>query len=361
MKKLLFFISVLQLFACAKEVKPQYELFVGTYTRKEGHVDGKGEGVYRLFLDSNFNEIKTRQIIGGVINPSWIALENDLLFCAEETTPDGKITSFKLEGDKANLVNSVSSKGGAPCHLACQEGKLIVANYVGSNAVSFTYDKNGKLSEALSDIHFLGKGVTSRQEASHPHQIVMNYKVPEVYVTDLGTDTIFTLTYDKNGILKRVKEQDRNVDAGDGPRHWVGGYTWYVLNELSSSISVLTNFGQEKLQKISTLPADFQGKNTTAEIVMNGNFIYATNRGHNSIAIFKIKDESGQLELVGFEPTRGDCPRNMTISPDNKFLFCANQNSDNVLIFKFLESGKLEFEKELNVKTPVCLTFRNVR
>lgn len=359
MKYLLLTLTFFQLFACVKEQKPKYELFVGTYTRKEGHVNGKGEGVYRLFLDSNFNETKTRQIIGGVINPSWVKLEKDLLFCAEETTPDGKITSFKIDGDKVNLGNSVSSKGGAPCHLDCSEGKLFVSNYVGNNAVSFNYDKNGQLSEAVSDIRFLGKGtVLSRQEASHPHQIVLNNKVPEVYVTDLGTDTIYTLEYDGNGILKRLKNQDKVVDAGDGPRHWVGGYNWYVLNELSSTISVLTKFGQQKIQKISTLPSDYQGKNSTAEILLNGNFVYATNRGHNSIVIFKIKDD-GQLEQIGFESTRGDCPRNMAFSPDFKYLFCANQNSDNILIFKILEDGKLAFKKELSVKTPVCLAFKN--
>jgi 6-phosphogluconolactonase len=344
--------------ACSRKMQPHYELFIGTYTQKEGHVDGKAEGIYRLFLDAKFKEIAPRQIIGGVTNPSWIKLSGNLLFSAEETTPDGKITSFKIEADKVKKINSVSSKGGAPCHLDCYEGILIAANYVGNNTVSYTYDKDGKLSEAISNIRFEGKGLTARQEASHPHQVVMNEKTAEVHITDLGTDSIYTLTYTQKGELKRSTIKDRWVDAGDGPRHWVGTTNWFVLNELSSTITVFNSSGSDKIQKISTLPAEYRGHNTSAEIVTNGDFIYATNRGHNSIAIFKIAQESGRLSLVGFESTKGDCPRNIALSPDKKYLFCANQNSDNILIFNILENGQLILKKTLDVKTPVCMAFR---
>lgn len=362
-KSTLFFLALLVVItSCKKETKTKayYDLFVGTYTQKESHVDGKGEGIYRIQLDANLNEI-SRSVIKGITNPTWLVVSEKGLLCAEETTPDGKITSFAIDGEKITPINSVSSRGGSPCHLAVNnyDGLIACANYVGGNVSLYQTDKNGRLSEALSVYNFKGKGKTTRQEAPHAHQVLFPVadKAPELWVVDLGTDTIHQLEYQKDFQLTRHSNQTMGLSPGDGPRHMSFGYVCYVLNELSSTISVMTAFGQTLHQKISTLPPDFKGVNTTAELAFHGDYVYATNRGHNSIAIFKIIEDQ-KLELVGFEPTRGDCPRHMNTSPDGKYLFCGNQNTDNISIFKFKDDGKLEFVKEIQVNTPVCMMFR---
>jgi 6-phosphogluconolactonase len=370
MNKFYIFLLIATFFSCKTDKKTTpsvmaYDLFVGTYTQKEGHVDGKGEGVYRIKLDENLNEI-SRQTIGGVTNPSWIELVGNHLFCAEEMMPEGKISSFLIKNDSVTKVNSVSSKGGAPCHLAAlnmakNENMLLAANYMGSNVVSFSYDQKGKLSEAISEVKFYGKGKTERQTASHPHHVLIPLpeQAPAVWVTDLGTDTIYSLSFDEYFKLKRNKNIVNSFEPGSGPRHLSFDKNTYVLNELNSTISVLGNYGTKNIQNISTLPADFKGQNLTAEII-GQNPVYVSNRGHNSIAMFK-QAADGKLENIGFVPTRGDCPRNMNFSPDGKYVFCANQNSDNIVIFKVEDDKKLSFVKELKVKTPVCLQFLKVK
>lgn len=358
MKNLFWLAAIFTFFSCVnREITSsqllsncRYDLFVGTYTQKEGHVDGKGEGIYRIQLDSKLNEID-RTVIKGVTNPSFLILgKNDfgdqMLYCVEETMPDGKVSAFSINKEGIEKVSSLSTNGGAPCHLALKYvdkigGYLAIANYMGSNVVLYRFNTTGTIQDKVSSMKFYGKSKTPRQEASHPHYVEFSNpkKTNALFVSDLGTDTIYRLPFDEKMQLSRSKPFDIAVEKGAGPRHLLSGYSIISLNELNSTITAYTGYDHKLLQTISTLPDDYKGENLTAEIVAAGDFIYASNRGHNSVAIFRMIGKTG-IERIGIEPSRGEVPRNIAISPDQNFLFVANQNSDNIVIFS-IKSNEL--------------------
>ena len=369
MKKTLFvFVAAMSFFACQNKMKPTmpkkaaYDMYIGTYTHKESFVSGKGEGIYHIQLDSSLNEIN-RSVITGVENPSFVILSPDrkYLFCVEELNPNGFISSYNIENQEVKRLSRVSSHGGSPCHISLNSlvevdnnGYLMSANYMGGNIALFQV-KNGVLSEATDSLKFEGKGKTARQEASHPHQ-AGHYDREDWLVTDLGLDKVYHIQLGaKDKKLKNLGSK-YEIGQGAGPRHV---FQNYLLNELNSTINVYVNYAHlmpTKLQTISTLPSDYKGKNFTAEIRATDKFVYASNRGHNSIAMYKILADK-TLESIGFEPTRGDFPRNFNITPDGKYLFCANQNSDNIVFFEVQNDGQLKFLKEIKVNTPVCIAF----
>ena len=354
-------------FACQNKIKPvlpkkaAYDMYIGTYTHKESFVNGKGEGIYHIQLDSSLNEIN-RSVITGVENPSYVILSSDkkYLFCTEELNPNGFISSYNIENQEVKRLSRVSSHGGSPCHIGLNYGGdgqgnlLMSANYMGGNVALFEV-KNGVLSEAIAGFKFIGmEGKTDIREASHPHQAVYFGK-ETWYVPDLGLDKIHEVQFDGKR-LQKFEEDRYEIAWGSGPRHFEASR--YLLNELNSTINVYYDFmTPKKLQTISTLPSDYKGKNSTAEIHSTGEFVYASNRGHNSIAMYKILADN-TLENIGFEPTKGDFPRNFNITPDGKYLFCANQNSDNIVFFEIQNDGKLKFLKEIKVNTPVCIAFK---
>jgi 6-phosphogluconolactonase len=363
MKKILFLFASLVVFACQSPKttvkKAIYDMYIGTYTHKESFVDGKAQGIYHIQLDSSLSEI-SRSVIEGVENPSFVILSEDkkYLFCTEELNPNGFISSYNIENQEVKRLGRVSSHGGSPCHLGLNNNGisggnyLMSANYMGGNVALFEV-KNGVLSEAIDSLKFKGKGKTARQEASHPHEAV--YFDKETWsIPDLGLDKIHQVEFDGKKLKKWNDKYE--IEAGAGPRHFAGSR--YLLNELNSTINVYYDFmTPKKLQTISTLPSDFKERNFTAEIHATERFVYASNRGHNSIAMYK-KLPDNTLESLGFEPTRGDFPRNFNITPDGKYLFCANQNSDNIVFFEIQNDGKLKYLKEIKVNTPVCIAFK---
>jgi 6-phosphogluconolactonase len=363
MKKILFLFASLVVFACQNpkttEKKAAYDMYIGTYTHKENFVNGKGEGIYHIQLDSSLNEIG-RSIIKGIENPSFVILSQDkkYLFCTEELNPYGFISSYNIENQEVKQLSRVSSHGGSPCHISLNDNGisggdyLMSANYMGGNVALFKVNK-GVLSEAVDSLKFEGKGKTARQEASHPHEAV--YFDKETWsIPDLGLDKIHEVVATDNKLKSWSGRYE--IAAGSGPRHFAGSR--YLLNELNSTINVYYDYmTPKKLQTISTLPSDFKEKNWTAEIHATEKFVYASNRGHNSIAMYK-KLPDNTLESIGFEPTKGNFPRNFNVTPDGKYLFCANQNSDNIVFFEIQNDGKLKFLKEIKVNTPVCIAFR---
>lgn len=370
MKKILFIGLSIFAFACQnkkestqKEAikKIAYDMYIGTYTHKESFVNGRGEGIYHIQLDSSLTEL-SRSVIKDVENPSFVILSADkkYLFSTEELNPNGFISSYSIENQEVKRLSRVSSHGGSPCHISLNlngvsGGDLLMsANYMGANVALFKV-KDGVLSEAIDSLKFEGKGkITARQEASHPHQAV--YVDKETWsIPDLGLDKIHEVSIGSNMKLKNWGNR-HEIEAGAGARHFAGNR--FLLNELNSTINVYYDYmTPKKLQTISTLPADFKGKNWTAEIHSTEKFVYASNRGHNSIAMYK-KLANGTLESIGFEPTRGEFPRNFNITPDGKYLFCANQNTDTIVFFEIQNDGKLKFLKEIKVNTPVCIAFK---
>ena len=216
-------------------------------------------------------------------------------------------------------------------------------------------------------IRLTGHGpVSERQESSHPHSVNISPENTFAYVADLGTDRImiYRIDYKNNRLIPAVTPYFE-MEPGAGPRHMafhpLGKYV-YVINELNNTIVALRyddKTGQlEALHSVTTLPNHYVGDSYTADIHItdDGRFLYSSNRGHNSIAAFQIDYESGHLTALGHESTRGEFPRNFLI--DGKNMYVANQNSDNVVMFRIHASGKLEYVMEFETKTPVCLKIR---
>jgi 6-phosphogluconolactonase len=204
-------------------------------------------------------------------------------------------------------------------------------------------------------------------EESHAHSVTVSADNKNAYVADLGNNKIWIYDFDENeGKLVPGEQAFVALDEGAGPRHFTlskNGSFAYSINELNSSVSafkVLENGGLELIQNISSLPEDFSENNSGADIHLHpsGKFLYASNRGHNSIVSYEVDAASGELSNPNFTSTLGKTPRNFTISPDGAFLYAANQDSGNISVFKIDEDGSLEQKGEpVASKTPVSLEF----
>jgi 6-phosphogluconolactonase len=381
------FLALIFLSACAnieKSNKAQNDtsiqpnenfLFIGTYTKKEGHVDGKATGIYLYSLNSETGGITYRSVAKEVINPSFLTLSADgkFLYAVNETGPDldstGFISAFAIDAasKELRLLNKQSSHSFAPCYISVDKKNrfAFVTNYVGGKVAVLPIKKDGSLAAASEVLQLQGKSTHPRQESSHPHSIVLSPDERFAYVSDLGTDKIMIYNIDfKNGKLLPNEMPFVSVEEGSGPRHFTfhpSGKFAYVINELSNTITSF-EFDSEngKLKTIEntlTLPPNFEGSSFTADIHItpDGQFLYGSNRGHDSIVAFKIDTNSGKLALIEHEPTQGAFPRNFMISDDGKFLFVANQNSDNIVIFKIETDGGLTAVDQIDILTPVCL------
>lgn len=349
--------------------------FVGTYTRKEGHVDGKGAGIYVFTQDSVSGNLDPLLVEEGIVNPSFLVPSKNgkFLYAVEEIGPNvdlvGHVVAYAWDGKKLQKINSQSSHAFAPCHLSTDSrGRYVfVANYVGGTIAMLPIDEHGGLKPAGEVISYTGNGPHPRQDASHPHSMNLSPDERYLYVPDLGTDriNIYQIDYE-NGKLIPANPAFVGMQSGAGPRHFTFHPTSpfaYVINELNNTVTAM-RWEKETgvldiFQTVPTLPADFKEENTTSDIHItpDGQFLYGANRGHNSLVGYKIDAFTGQLTLIGHISTQGEVPRNFAISPDGRFLYAANQNTDNVLIFSIEADGKLQYRNELKTPTPVCIEF----
>lgn len=295
-----------------------------------GYTNDKGRGVYQY-------EFNDGQLFGGKLvlecdSPSWLAVANSHFMYALNELQEGAVTAIKIHEDSTlSVVNQCSSGGADPCHAHVDQEKsrLLVANYSSGTVAALNIDpETGAVSEGrvFSNSSPATLGVPHRQEKPHAHSIVrIGYWA---YSMDLGTDEarVFDL---------RTPDQPSKVafkfPVGTGPRHMTSSQDKvYVLGELSNAIHVLSMNKETgelaEIQHIRALPDDFTGDNLGAEIALSldGKFLYASMRGHNSIAIFRIVD-SGKLELIGHESTQGDHPRHFTFDPSGHYLLVGNQ------------------------------------
>lgn len=376
MKNLLYLLPFLML-ACQPSPSRQTQetindnaisgLLVGTYTKKEGHVDGKATGIY--WLTRKGGNWQTQNAAENIINPSFIALSpsRQFLYAVSETGPDvdttGYIYAYAVKEGQLQFLNRMPSFAFAPCFISVHpSGKFVfVANYVGGVVLSYPVSDNGALLDTPQLIRLEGNGPHPRQEASHPHAAFVSPDGRYLLVPDLGTDKVMVYAIDiSSGHLE--EKGYAQVAPGAGPRHLAfseNGQKVYVLNELNSSISVF-RFDTEKgtldsVASYSTLPSDFQGANTCGHIEPspNGQFLYASNRGHNSIAVFKIEGDA--LQALAHTPTQGRTPRHFTLTPDGQQLLAANQDTDNIAVFDIGADGLLALSEQVKIPTPVCL------
>ncbi|MDX1752676.1 MAG: lactonase family protein [Salinimicrobium sediminis] len=353
----------------ASENKDMNTMFVGTYTKKEGHVDGQADGIIAIQLDPESGEIMSQSTVAEVVNPSFVKVsQNDkFLFAVSELgssdASSGYFYSYKiLENDSLREISKLSTEGFAPAHIALdQTGNFaFVSNYMGGVVMVYGINEDGSLKKQQ-------RVDLENPEKSHAHSVTISADNSSAYIADLGNDKIWIYNFNsEKGILTPNEQAFVSLEKGSGPRHFTiseEGKTAYSVNELNSTVTafeVLKNGGLKILQNISTLPENYSGKNSTADIHLHpsGKYLYVSNRGHHSIAGFKVEND-GRLSASGHFSTQGDSPRNFALSPSGDHLYVANQDSNSVVLFEIDEStGNLRQKADpYEVKTPVCLEF----
>lgn len=358
----------------------KYLFYVGTYTE-----DGsKSKGIYAYRYDGATGEITALGLAAETTNPSFVAMSPNgkFLYAVNEIgnykgPNNGGVSAFSIDHatGKLTFLNEVASRGADPCYITVDRtGKFVlVANYTGGSVAVFPVLADGKLGEASGFVQHSGHGPNAeRQEGPHAHSIDLSPDNRFAMVDDLGLDEVLVYKFDSaKGTLTPNDPPFTRVNAGAGPRHFVmhpTGKFAYVVAEMGHTVTVFSNDAAggrlQVLQTISTLPADFKGRNDDAEIAVHpsGKFLYASNRGEDSIVIYAIDGSKGTLTQVGSVPTGGKEPRSFEIDPTGKFLFAENQKSDNVVVFRIdLKTGGLvSTGTVLDVGSPVCLKFVGV-
>lgn len=351
-------------------------VYIGTYTSGKS----KSEGIYIYKLNLASGALKPYKTVKNVVEPSFLAIDKDkkYLYAVNETVEyagkkSGAVSAFAINQKTGDLtfLNKQPSLGGAPCHVSISDnGKFVlVANYVGGNVAVMPIQKDGKLGASIDSEQHFGSGANKeRQEAAHAHSIMLDENNRFAFANDLGIDKVMIYQLDKRtGKLQPNSTQPfYQTKAGAGPRHFKfhpNGKFAFVINELDTTITSLAYNAKQgtlkEIQIVPTLPADFSGANSCADIHVspNGKFLYGSNRGHDSIVSYRIDEKTGKLEYVEHVLTGGKTPRNFAIDPSGKFLLAANQNSDSIVVFRIDEqSGKLELTgNTAPVPTPVCV------
>lgn len=354
-------------------------LYVGTYTDPISHVpQSKGEGIHQFQLNQTSGELTELGVMRGIDNPSFIAIDHQqkYLYAGTELAPPqlGTVTAFAIDSTTGALqsLNEESAMGSATAYLAVDYDNryVFVANYAGHQSIAMLpIEADGKLAPA-SDTHQHtqeAKGtVPSRQDTSHAHCIVPSPDNRFVLVCDLGLDKVMLYQLDhENQELVPHEPYDFDAQAGSGPRHLVfhpSQNIVYIAQELNSTVAVLAfdpiSGLLEHMQTVPTLPSSYAGSNSTSDIHVSadGRFVYTANRGHDSIAIYEVNQQSGQLTPIGHQQTYGKTPRGFVIDPSGQFLLVGNQDSHEIVSFQINQtSGLLKRVATTACPTPVCL------
>jgi 6-phosphogluconolactonase len=354
-------------------------VYVGTYTfpgtAPGGTHQSQAKGIYVFRMNPNDGGLTLLQIVDAP-NPSYLALDPGLrhLYSVNEMTA-GAVSAFAINQTNGMLssLNMQATNSQDTTHLSVQPSGqyLFAASYTSGNFQVFPINVDGSIGGMTDNFQSVGNGTgpnPSRQEGPHAHQILTDLDGNHVFGVDLGADKVNLWNLDPAaGTLNPNTVPFAGIASGSGPRHMAfhpDRQHAYVLSELASSVTVFDYDPARAAfvwqQTISTLPPDFNGTNTTAEIRIHpsGRFLYNTNRGHNSVTMFEIEPDTGELEVIGWESTRGEWPRGMNIDPSGTFLYAANQNTDNIAVFRIrLASGKLKFTTLVNTPTPVDVEF----
>ena len=355
-----------------------YLLYVGTRTT------GDSKGIYLCSYDAKSGELKSLGLAAETPNPTFLAVDQSerILYSVNEVSEykggaTGAITAFAINRATGRLseINQIASRGADPCYLSLDKtGKYaLVANYTGGSVAAFPVRSDGGLADATAFIQHSGVGKNlERQEGPHPHWIETTPDNSFALIADLGLDKIFVYHFDPSrGSLAPNKPPLVELEAGAGPRHVAfhpNKKLLYVLNELASTVTVISFDSSSgsllTLQTISSLPTGFSGTNDAAEIHIhpNGNVLFASNRGYNSIAVFSVVP-TGNLTLIDHVPTQGRTPRNFELDPTGSRLLVANQDSNNIVVLEIdVETGGLTATgQQLSFPCPVSLRFVAIR
>lgn len=357
------------------QTRDEFLLYVGTYT-----TDTRSKGIYIYRFSTKDGSLRLHKTVGNVVDPSFLAIDdrNRYLYAVNETLEyegkkSGAVSSFAIDQKTGGLtfLNKQPSMGGAPCHISITKDRrfALVANYVGGNLSVFPIEPSGKLKPASDLEQHTGTGPNKeRQESAHAHSINLDRNNRFAAACDLGTDKVFIYKFDeqKGKLTANPSQPFFQTKPGAGPRHLAfhpNGNLAFVINELDSTVTSLAydpaRGTLKDVQTLSTLPPDWSGENSCAEIVVSpdGNFLYGSNRGYDTIVCYRIDQRSGKLNVIEQTSTGGKVPRNFTIDPTGRYLLAANQKSDNIVTFAIdRSSGKLRATgNNADVPAPVCL------
>ena len=357
----------------------RYRIYVGTYT-EEIHfasgkvVKGRGEGIYQLLLDQERERLLLTGEICCCVNPSYLSLDSDgsHMYVANERKESdgiagGTVSAYKVNRDTGalTLLNRRYTKGTDPCYVTVHPACVYVCNYGSGSIAAYPVARDGSLDEMAQFIQYEGSSVhESRQTGPQAHSMTLYGNENYGLVCNLGTDRIEAYRIDKSGRMILMPESSIASRPGAGPRHQefsADGRYLYTVTELDSTVSVY-RYDQQKqrffeIQIIATLAADFKGENTCADIHIapDGSFLYVSNRGNSTIAIYHVDKANGCLALSGHMGSGGEVPRSFAITPDGRHMIAANQNSDNIVLFRVREDGMLEQTDEISIFNPVCV------
>lgn len=346
-------------------------VYVGTYTYRGS------KGIYAFELDLTTGTPTEPVLVAEATNPSFLAIHpsHRFLYAVNEVGEfngerTGTVSAFVVDPPtgKLTLLNRQPSKGTAPCHLTVdKQGRFVlVANYGTGSVAVLPVEPDGRLGAPTTVVQHEGKGVNpKRQEGPHAHSVNLDAANRFVFVADLGLDKVLIYRFDvAKGALTPNEPPFAAVAPGAGPRHFAfhpNRRFAFVINELNSTVTAFrydaSRGALTEIQTVSTLPEGFSGDNWTAEVQVHpsGKFLYGSNRGHNSIAVFAIEAD-GRLRPLGQVPTQGKTPRHFAVDPTGTYLLVANQDTDNLVIFRIDQTGNLRpTGQQLAIPTPVCV------
>jgi 6-phosphogluconolactonase len=350
-------------------------VYIGTYT------NAKSKGIYLFQLDLVTGKLTPEGLVAESKSPSFLAIHPNhrFLYAVNEVdnfggANSGAVSAFTIDPKNGHLtlLNQQSSRGAGPCHLSVDhQGKdVLVANYGSGSVAVLPIQLDGRLAPATAFDQHEGKGTNpQRQEGPHAHSFNVDAANRFAFAADLGLDKILIYRFDAaRGTLTPNDPPAAAVDPGSGPRHFAfhpNGRYAYIINEMASTVTALAYDAQKgtltPLQTLSTLPGGFKGNSSTAEVQVHpsGKFLYGSNRGHDSIAIFKIDPDTGRLTAAGHQSTQGKTPRNFGIDPTGQYLLAANQDSDSIVVFRIdPATGALTPTGQVvEAPTPVCVKF----
>jgi 6-phosphogluconolactonase len=349
---------------------------LGSYTEPilfgTGEVfNGKGKGLSICSLENGEIEIISEISIR---NPSFLCIDEikQKIYTVNEMKEylgleGGGLTQLSYTDEFSMILEGTWNVGGKdPCHIALSPEKkiLAIANFASGSVTSFPVDDLGNvLGEKMKLFQHTGSSSHPvRQKGPHAHSCIFNKNSSLLFVPDLGLDKVVTYEYD-SGNLKENKSLEVSVPSGSGPRYGefsIDGKNFYLINEISSQVMFLS-YEEGRFytrQTVNTLPDNFDGDNICSDLHLTpkGDYLYASNRGHDSIACYKVYDD-GSLDFIERQSCGGRTPRNFAIAPDGKYLIVGNQDSDNICVFEIEENGHLTIKSQINTGSPVCIRF----
>jgi len=342
--------------------------YIGTYTGGDG-----SKGIYRIRVDREKGIVSKPELVAEMANPSFIEVHasGDSLYAVSESSK--KVVAYAL-GDGQGMLTLLNEAetGAGPCHVASLGSVLTVADYMGGSMAAWQLEKDGRIGKqvaAFQNTH--ASKATNRQQQPHAHGVTFSPDGRWLLMPDLGADRVYVYAHAKpSGLTPHTTAPWIQLPPGRGPRHVAFSgrgnslrHHFYVLNELSSSVSVFDYDAAKGLftfiEEVSTLPADFNGQTTAAELILHGPTLYASNRGHDSIARFQRNEQTGRLTLMECTPCGGKCPRHFSIMPGSDWMLVANQYSNNIALFRIAKDGRLTLIPDggVDIGAPVCVMF----